>query len=340
MDAYMEIIFDKIAGDIMRGNARGKMKMDIDTDGNFEMFGDVEIVKGAYNFTFLNVVNKEFGVKKGSKISWSGDPYHADLDLVATYSQLASFAPILQVDSVVANSAELKRRYPVQVNLLLNGDLMTPDIGFDIEFSDYPPVVVAAGQAISIEGQLARFRRQIANNPQELNRQAFSLIVLKKFSAENAFDGINQSAGNSVSELLSNQLSYWASQVDDNFEVNLDLGGLSQDDFNALQLRLSYSFLDGRVRVTRDGGFTNVQNETNVASIAGNWTVEYIISKDGRLRAKAFHRSNSNTFNSTLGNASSTGAGFLYTISFDHFKDILNNARKKQQKVQQTKTIE
>lgn len=333
-DAYMEIIFDKKAGDIMRGNARGKIKMNIDTDGDFEMFGDVEIVKGAYNFTFLNVVNKEFGVKKGSRISWSGDPYHADLDLVATYSQLASFAPILQVDSLAAQSPELKRRYPVQVNLLLKGDLMSPDIGFGIEFSEYPPVVMAAGQAISLEGQLARFRRQIANNPQELNRQAFSLIVLKKFSAENAFQGINQSAGNSVSELLSNQLSYWASQVDDNFEVNLDLGGLSQEDFNALQLRLSYSFLNGRVRVTREGGFTNVQNEANVASIAGNWTVEYTISKDGKLRAKAFHKSNANTFSSSLGNASSTGASMLYTISFDHFKDILKKARKKGQKLQ------
>ncbi len=44
------------------------------------------------------------------------------------------------------------------------------------------------------------------------------LIVLKRFSPPDAFDA-SGSVGNSVSELLSNQLGYWMSQVDENLEI-------------------------------------------------------------------------------------------------------------------------
>jgi hypothetical protein len=47
--------------------------------------------------------------------------------------------------------------------------------------------------------------------------------------------------------------------------------------------------------VTRAGGFTNAQNDPTAQSIIGDWTVEYILSKDGALRVKMFSR-NSRTW--------------------------------------------
>ncbi len=333
-DAYMEIIFDKKVGDLIRGNAKGNLKMQIDTQGDFKMFGGVEIVKGAYNFTFLNIINKEFIVSEGSRINWSGDPYHAQLDLTAQYRQMASLAPLMTgLDSATLTRPEIKRKYPVLVNLRLLGDLMRPDIQFGIDIVDYPPLIMAGGTPVSVESFVAAFKSLIESNQQELNRQVFSLIALRRLSTQNAFAAINQSAGSSVSEFLANQLSYWASQVDENLEIDLDLQDLN--DIGATQLRLSYSLLQGRMRITREGAFTNVQNQASVSSVVGDWTVEYILSQDGSLRAKLYHKNSLNAFNATLQNNSTAGVSLLKSFSFDKLKDLF----KSKKKIRQTQTI-
>ena len=73
-DAYCEIIFDLTAGDIIRGRGDGKLNLQIDSKGDFNMFGDYEIAEGGYNFTLYNIINKEFEIEPNSKISWIGDP--------------------------------------------------------------------------------------------------------------------------------------------------------------------------------------------------------------------------------------------------------------------------
>ncbi|MGF1533863.1 MAG: translocation/assembly module TamB domain-containing protein [Bernardetiaceae bacterium] len=328
--AYAEVIFDRRAGDLIRGSGRGKIAFNYSSRGDFSMFGDVMIVDGSYNFTFLNVVNKRFDVKPGSRIAWSGDPYKAQLDLTAVYEQYASLAPILSLqDSSVRNNSALQRKYPVRVNLGMRGDLYKPDLSFGIDFPEYPPVVVVNGLPLSMQGQVAAFETRIQNDAQELNRQVFSLIVLRRLAESNTFEGVNQSAGSSVGELLSNQLSYWVSQVDDRLEVDLDMNGLNRDALTGAQLRLSYSMLDGRVRIMREGGFTNVQNQADLSSIAGDWTLEYIITEDGRFRAKVYHRNNLSSFGAALGNTSTAGASLLATYSFDRLQEIFRLPRSK-----------
>ncbi|MDW7695758.1 translocation/assembly module TamB domain-containing protein [Flammeovirgaceae bacterium SG7u.111] len=316
-DAYCEIIFDKKAGDIIRGNGKGQLSMSIDTKGEFKMYGDVSILKGAYNFTLLNVVDKRFGIEPNSHITWTGDPYGATLDITATYTQMTSLAPIMDLDSIPSQS-ELRRRYPVEVLLYLKGQLLSPNVDFYIDVQDYPNTVIVEGAPISLESYVADFEQRIKNDEQELNRQVFSLIVLKKLSPETTFSGMSQSAGSSVSELLANQLSYWVSQVDDNLEIDVDLNGLNAEALNTFQLRLSYNFLDGRLKVTRAGAFTNQQNETDLASVFGDVTVEYLLTPEGQLRMKMYHKSNVNAFNTGLENNNSTaGFSLLHTASFD-----------------------
>ena len=337
-DAHMEIIFDKRTGDIIRGTGKGKVSMNIDTKGDFQMFGNVEIVKGAYNFTFQNLFNKEFEIAQGSTLSWNGDPLGGLANIKAQYFQAASLAPIIQADSSVLKRPEIRRRYPVRLDLFIKGEIMKPEIKFDINILNYPSTIVAGSVPVSLDTYVNAFRTRMANDEQELNRQVFSLILLKQFSPQGSFSGIGQSAAGSVSELLTNQLSHWMSQVDDNLEVNIDLNGLNKDALNTFQLRLSYSFLNGRVRVTRDGSFTNVQNRTNASSVIGDWTVEYMITKDGKLRLKMFRRSNTAVLGTNLNaTASTTGASLLYVKSFNSFKDLLFPKRKRNRKTQKDK---
>jgi hypothetical protein len=331
-DAFVEIILDRKTGDIIRGNATGKVSIRYDSKADMEMFGNVEIVNGAYNFTFQNLFNKEFGIARGSSISWAGDPLKGTMNIKATYLQRASLAPIIETAGD-NESPEIKRRYPIQVDLLLKGELFSPEIKFDINFFDYPNTIVAGGQSISLANNVAAFKTRINNDEAELNRQVFSLILLRKLSPRNAFSGLGQSAAGSVSELLTNQLSYYLSQVDENLEVDIDLNGLDANALNTFQLRLSYSFLNGRVRVTRDGSFTNMQNQVSASSVIGDWTLEYLVTRDGKLRMKMYRRNFSNVFDASLGNTSATtGLSIMYFKSFNKFWDFFGNIFKKSKK--------
>src|SRR6218665_3531952 len=105
----------------------------MDNKGNLNMFGVVEFTEGAYNFTLYDIINKEFSIRPGGKISWYGDPYQGVMDITASYKQLASFAPIVPDQSTeVITSPALKRKYPAEVLLKLEGQILSPQFNFDI----------------------------------------------------------------------------------------------------------------------------------------------------------------------------------------------------------------
>ncbi|MEM9859749.1 MAG: hypothetical protein AAF843_20515, partial [Bacteroidota bacterium] len=103
------------------------------------------------------------------------------------------------------------------------------------------------------------------------------------------------------------------------------------DAYNTFQLRLSYTFLDGRLRVTRDGGFTNQQNRTDINSIAGDWTVEYLLTPDGKFKAKMYNRTNYNPVNLTeeTQNTTTTGFSLIHTQNFNEIKELFQRSRNK-----------
>jgi hypothetical protein len=214
---------------------------------------------------------------------------------------------------------------------------LSPAFAFDLVSTDLPSTTMLstgtqAGQSKRLSFDFAAFKTRL--DEQELKRQVFSLIILRRLSALDAFS-TSGSLANSVSELLSNQLSYWLTQVDQNLEIDLDLGALDAEAFNTFQLRLSYSFLNGRLRITRDGTFSNsATQQQSVASIAGDWTVDYLLTPDGKFKVKMYSRSNFNAVSSSIGSqtALTTGVSLMHTQNFNEVKDLLRFARDKRRK--------
>ncbi len=314
-DAYCELIFDIKTGDIIRGRGRGNLKLRLDTDGEFNMFGPLEITEGAYNFTVPNFINKEFQVVPGSRITWYGDPYDAILDMEATYLQRASFEELKNPE--LRQADELAKKFPILVVLLLDGGMLSPDIDFDLRLQNQTDATSNTTAELS----------KITSDEQELKRQVISLLFLKRFSPRQSFTlSGGGTVGNSVSEFLSSQVSYLVSQIDENLEVEVDLADLNRDAFNTFQLRFAYTFLNGRLKVTRGGDFGN-QNEANLLNdIVGDWSVEYSLTKDGRLRAKVF----SNTSQRILANEQQnqeTGLSLRFVHSFNDITQLLSLKR-------------
>ncbi|WP_436516782.1 translocation/assembly module TamB domain-containing protein [Ekhidna sp. To15] len=317
-DAYCELIFDIKTGDIIRGRGRGNLKLRLDTDGDFNMFGPLEITEGAYNLTIVNLLSKEFDVVPGSRITWYGDPYNAIIDLNATYQQRASFEGLKNPDD--QDPSLLSQKVPVSVILELDGGMLSPQIGFDLQLQNESDATNENIPALS----------QIRNDEQELKRQVISLLILKRFSPRESFTlGGGNSFGNSVSEFVSSQVSYLVSQIDENLEVEVNLADIDDENFNTFQLRFAYTFLNGRLKVTRGGDFgSQDDNNTNVLNdLVGDWSVEYSLTKDGRLRAKVFSNSdqriqvNENQQNQEL------GISLRFVHSFNDISELLTIKR-------------
>jgi hypothetical protein len=336
-DAFCQIILDLKAGDIIYGRGHGELQLQLDTKGEFNMFGPFEFTEGRYNFTLYDIINKEFEIKKGSRITWYGDAYLGKLDISASYNQMASFGPIIS-NQTIASAPQLRRKYPVQVLLGLTGPMLTPEIDLDIVPGDLPPTITVDGEAVRLQFEFQAFKNRM--DEQELKRQVFSLIILRRFSPPESFNTSGSDVMNSVSELFSNQLSNFVSQVDENLEVDVDFSRMDEEQFNTFQLRLSYTFLNGRLRITRDGTFYSNQsnstpeNNQNLSNIAGDWTVDYLLTADGKLKVKMYNRTNFNPVLSSISTANSvtTGVSLSHTQSFNELKDLWRSARKRRKK--------
>src|SRR5690606_39013996 len=136
-----------------------------------------------------------------------------------------------------------------------------------------------------------------------MNRQAFALLVLGRFMAEDPLassgGGLSSTARSSVSQVLSDQLNRLTQKYAGG--LGLEVGLTSYEDYSTgsaqgrtdLNVALRQQFLNDRVtvRVGGDVGVEGTGREQNgMSSFGGDISVEYSITRDGRLRVRGFRR--------------------------------------------------
>ena len=316
-DAYGELIFNEQTGDIIRGRGQGNLQLSVNSDGQFEVLGQFEVQEGAYNWT-SNVLNKEFKIQPGGTVSFFGDPYQGIMSLEANYRQL------VDLSSWAGQSNNFGKKSPILVALKLNGPVVNPEIDFELKFEENSTISNSDTDWYDI-------LTAINSNEQELKRQVFSLLILRQLSPSNQLPTsgqIGQGFGNSVSEFISNQLSYWLNQVDDNLEVSVDLLGLDESAAETVELRLAYTFLEGRLRLAGASAVNNTQNQSSATNnIIGDMTFDYFLTEDGRLRLKIFRQNN--PYNYANESSAEGGISLQYVKSFDKLRGLFMNDTKK-----------
>ena len=234
--ASLELIFDEQAGDILRGQGKGDVSIKLPRAGEFEMNGSVEVTYGNYLFTLYDFINKDFRVKKGGTITWTGDPYNAHLDIEAEYKDLKASLSSLIPEYLLNAPADLKslasQATDVDLTLILKGELFSPDISFDVNFPEL------RGQLSNIaENKLDVLRR----NQSEMNRQVFGLVVIGQFLPDDLSISGNEVITNTLSEYFSNQISLLITQL---FSEILEEEGRS---LSSLDFEVAYSRYNGTV---------------------------------------------------------------------------------------------
>lgn len=337
-DAEVQIIFDKQIGDYIVGSGSGNLKMNIDTKGEFKMYGEYVIDKGKYHFTLKNLIRKDFVVEKGGTINWTGDIYKARADLTAVYTVQTAFFPIMNGFANTDEIDQFKKKLPVQCRMTLREDLMSPKFAFSLTTTTTDDRARAALASIQ-------------SNPEELNKQMFSLLILNQFlppsqtgTAGGPTTNYGAGAANSGFELLSNQLSNYLSKISDDFDINVDFvpsatGGQPQvivgTSFRLLGDRLSFDVKAGNAGtdVGNSGtqpsgqGATGGNTATQAANtIVSDFSMDVKISNDGRLRGKVFNRSNQNNI-LTNDIPYTQGAGLSYRREFNKIGDLFRRKK-------------
>ncbi len=325
-DAELQIIFDEVYGDIMRGKGNGNLNISVDKNEEIKMTGKYVIEEGDYLFTlgvlnFENIINKKFEIANGSMVNWYGDPYNAEIDINAIYKLKASLFDIMTSYSD-EEKARYKNRSDVECYMNLTQSLMRPDIKFEIQL---PRADENAKTALS----------NLVQTEQELNKQVFSLLILNRFLPQNNFANDETRSGSgaissTASELLSNQVSNWLSQLSKDVDIGLNYRPGDNISNDELAVALSTELLNDRLVISSNFG-VSAGNEVNQNpnALIGDVSVEYKLNEDGTFRVRAFSRTNEYDVTNANQSATTQGAGLYYKKEFNGWKDFFKRKKKK-----------
>lgn len=339
-DAMARIIIDEKAGDVIEGSGNGDLHLTYSASGEMDLRGLFVIKEGNYLFTYRNLLNKHFKVDEGGTIRWSGDPFNADVDLRAKYTQKTALYNLLLSYQEELETGGLKElaNQPVDVDVLMNmkGSLMKPDIEFGLELNSQ-----RSDRAMSL-AKLAL--KAIQQDESKLNRQVFGLIALQQFMPEEGA-GVNvdlaTTSFNTLSELITQQFSRHISDllsevvedvgfinsVDFAFDYRLEEGQLNQNGGGSqLGFQLDQTFMQDRLKVSVGANvdFNNQNLNTNQKNyVGGDFIIEYAITESGNLKMRAYSRSENDLFGPRI----RSGVGISYDREFDSFKELFEDIK-------------
>ncbi len=335
--AKFTVVIDERNGDALTLQGAADLAGGIDKSGKISLTGNYKVSSGSYNLS-LSFLKRKFDIQQGSTLTWTGDPTSANIDITATY--LAETPPIDLMESSLSgrSAAEItsyKEKLPFNVLLHMTGELLKPTITFDVtlpqdELSRWPEVDTKL--------------QQIRTDEAELNKQVFALLLLGRFVQENplASSGggvsIESSVRSSASRLLTDQLNSLAGNLIKGVDLNFDLE--SEQDYSTgtaqnrtdLNVGVSKKLLNDRIKVNVGSNFAveNPQGSNRAASnIAGDVSVDYQVSKDGRYMLRAYRRNNYEGV--VEGQVIETGVSFILTFDYDKLKELFENRKEKKE---------
>lgn len=311
-NALLEITIDPQTGSYISGIGNGNLRMEIDSQGKFNIYGDYVTIDGIYNFKDLALIDKKFELKQGGSITWDGDPLNAQLNILATYEVPGGANPALLLDNPNFN-----KKIPADVEIKLSGNLLKPNNpDFEIYF---PNTSSTATSEINYK----------LSDPEIRELQAISLLTQGIFINEVSVsvEGITNNIYEKVSDVFSNILG--GSQGPLKVGLNYLQGDKSdildiktEDRFGVtLSTKISDKILfNGKIGVPIGG--------IEETLIIGDVQIDFILNEDGSLKAKVFNRENEFRYiGDELGYTQ--GLGISYNVDFQTFRGLINSLLQK-----------
>ncbi|TWI85706.1 uncharacterized protein DUF490 [Lacibacter cauensis] len=326
--AKVDLILDEVTNDIIQGQGYGNLNIRTSTFEGTTMAGRYNITNGKYTFNWQKVFKKQFLIDNGS-VEWNGDPYNANINIDAKY-----ITPNIALPQDLAQGCSSNERSPITLISNLSGTLSNPIINFKFELPQNHP---CRNNPVTKAG----FDRMYANT-NELNNQVFSVLLFNQFlstsanssnSAANIGTGVLSSAAGTISEFIAQQIESGLGIALKNIpginKLNLDpyvsfnpllVSGLQAQGvgFNGTgSFGVTKTMLNGRLILKAGGSLlvnTGQATTTQTNQLTPDFTLEWLLSPDGKLRIIGFYRS---VYDVQWRAANRTGISFSYVREFE-----------------------
>ncbi|MBP6687323.1 MAG: translocation/assembly module TamB domain-containing protein, partial [Lacibacter sp.] len=323
--AKIYLILDEVTNDIIEGQGDGNLNIRTSTNEGTSMSGRYNITNGRYTFNWEKLIEKDFIINDGY-VEWNGNPYNARININARYT-----IDRIALPAELASGCSSNEQNSLTIISNLSGTLSNPEIKFLFELPQGHP---CRNNPITISG----FQRMY-NNPNELNNQVFSLLVFNQFlsnttNAVNAIGGIGTSIAGTLTEFLAQQIQSGLGLALKNIpginKLKLDpyvtftpglISGAqaeTQGFGGTGRFGVTKRFINGKLILKAGGSLlvntgqnTSIQNNNQLTP---DFTLEWLLSSDGKLRLIGFYRS---VYDVQWRAANKTGLSLSYVRDFE-----------------------
>lgn len=313
----------------LSGTGNAELELNITKVGDFEMKGDYIIESGAFDFTAREVINKRFEIRQGGTIRWTGNPTNAQINLKAIYNLRAPLGDLYQAANR-DGSSNATQSAQTEVEMGLTGLLLKPEIKLDIFFPANP----------AIKEELQSY----FNDGNNLNTQALSLIIQRRFAPGTGAENLTQQLGSvgtgTATDLIFNQLNNVLSSLNLNF-VDINIRSIKE-------ASASFKFFNDRI-ILNAGIVENSRSSTDntigfTTNVGREVEILGLIKKDGSLIGRVANKPP--TIQSIFANPgidpykNITSIGLIYSQQFDSFRELLRKITGQYKKEQLQKDLE
>ncbi len=299
-NAEVEVVVDKVNNSTLKGRGAGTLLIRLDTKGKFNMWGEFTVIEGLYDFRYGGIIQKKIAVIPGGNINWDGEPDRARLSISAKYATQAN-------PSVLLDNPSFNRKIPVDVLVDLTGEIIQPELNFNIDFPR---------TSSTVKSEL-EFKLQ---SNEEIEKQAIFLLTTGSFVNE-GMGGANF-AGTLV-DRVSDLVNGLFADEDGTFNVGIDYSQGSRLPNQQTADRVGIS-LQSKIneRILINGKVGIPLGGSNETAIAGDIEVQWLINEDGTLRMNFFNRQADIQF---IGEDQifEQGLGMSYNVDFNTLSELI-----------------
>ena len=275
-DATIHLMMDPHNGNGLTGRGDGSVRLDM-VDEAVQMVGTYTLQSGTVSYSLANVVRRNFEIVEGSSLLWSGDATNPNLNVTARYRVTASLRDLFGSDAAMIGTN--RNSVPVNCLVYLQGPLTNPELRFGIELPQSDE---------SINSQVM----SIINTEEMLMRQVVYLLAFNRFftpeylKKDASSTGLNETYS-LLSSAVTGQINSWLGRLTDVFQMGISIRADVDDPTSSDEYEAAFR-LQPVQRLTINGNFGYRTNDLTNRPFFGDLDVEYELTPDGKLRAKAY----------------------------------------------------
>lgn len=282
----------------------GNLVLAMNPESGLTLSGKYILSGGTVVYNIPIAGKKEFTIRNGSYVEWTGNVANPILNISAAESVKAT-----------VEDGDRNRLVTFEAIIRIQNSLTHPDITFDL----------SAPNDMVIQNQLATF------SPEERTRQALNLLIYNTYTAPGAAkSGNSNMANNALYSFVENELNKYTRKAG----ITLGVDSYNTDE-NTVRRDFTYEFsrqlFNDRIRVKIGGRISTDNSDVQQSNLEDNLvddiSIEYVLTKKRNLFLKVFRHSN---YESVLdGEVTQTGVGIVWRKNFLKLRDLFRSKGKK-----------